>query len=160
VGIKSYSARKGKPARARLRLDSLEVRTVPAGELTATLSLVDSVLRIEGTPGDDQIHVRHENGAIRVDGINITLTGDDSPIVVPSVAGSRVVRIEVAALQGNDVVQMHDTLLAGESPVPMQIDGGADNDVAIGGLGDDTIFGGLGDDNLTGGGGQDLIYGG
>ena len=148
VGTKSKSARKRNPARARLRLDSLEARTVPAGSLTATLSLVDSVLRIEGTPGDDPIHVRHENGAIRVDGINITLTGDDFPQIVPSVARSRVVGIELAAMDGNDLVQMHNTLLAGESPVPMQIDGGAGNDAVIAGLGDDTIVGGPSSDSV------------
>src|SRR5687768_3923365 len=152
--------RKCKSGGRRLRLDSLEPRVVPAGELTATLSLVDSVLRIEGTPGDDQIHVRHENGTIRVDGVHITLTGDDFPTTAPSVARGRVVRIEVNALAGNDAVQMHDTPLAGEAAVPMLVDGGAGNDALASGLADDTLVGGIGDDSLTGRGGNDIAYGG
>jgi Ca2+-binding RTX toxin-like protein len=158
VGTKS--PRKRKVAGRRLRLDSLEPRAVPAGELTATLSLVDGVLRIEGTPGDDQIHVRHDNGTIRVDGINITLTGDDSPTTAPSVARGRVARIEVQSLDGHDVVEMHDTPLPGEVAVPMVIDGGAGNDAIAGGQANDTLIGGLGDDSLAGRGGHDTAFGG
>ena len=155
-GTKTKTIRNRKPAQTRLGLHAIEDRALMAATLTASLSLADNILRIEGTEAGDQIHVRHENGTLRIDGINISVTGNGTTTAVASVARASVVYIEVEALGGDDRVQMYD---AGQGPVSILIYGGAGNDTLIGGSGNDGIVGGLGDDNLSGMGGDDELRG-
>jgi len=151
--------RNGGTKQRQLSLETLSDRTLMAASLTASLNVADGVLRVEGTYGDDRIHVRHSDGAVRVDGITISMINGATTTSVTAIPRSLVSKIEVAALDGNDVVQMHDNPWFFEAPVPIVIHGGRGNDTLIGGKGSDTIFGESGVDSILGGNGNDIIYG-
>jgi Ca2+-binding RTX toxin-like protein len=145
--------------RPRLAIQELELRSLMAATLTASLNVADGVLRVEGTDAADQIHVRHSGGTVRIDGIQIAVI--DGAITTPAatVARDQITTIVVVALDGDDLVRMHDTLMAGEAPIPMAIHGDSGNDTLIGGDGADTISGGSGVDSILGGAGEDALYG-
>src|SRR4051812_17242206 len=63
----------GKPSR-RLGVETLEGRELMAAGVTA--SLAGGVLRVEGTPGADQIRVTQLNGQIAVEGVTIEVAGE------------------------------------------------------------------------------------
>jgi hypothetical protein len=94
-----------------------------------------------------------------VAGIRIQLEGTTE--TVPSVQASRVSRVEVFALGGNDTVhlggqdKLDPPLLVGAS-----VEGGDGDDTLFGGSGNDTLAGGLGQDVLSGKAGDDTIDGG
>src|SRR5262249_41238981 len=157
---KTSSARRrpARPAR-HLSLESLGDRTLMAASLTASLNTADGVLHVEGTYGNDQIHIRHGIGALTIDRVKISVTDGANTTQAASVPWNRVTRIEVAALDGDDLVQMHDVVRATEPPIPMVVHGASGNDTLIGGLGSDTIFGESGEDSILGGGGGDFLYG-
>ena len=98
-------------------------------------------------------------GAVRIDGITIAVTDGETTTSLASVARGQITRVAVAALGGNDLVRMHDTLQAGESAIPMEIHGGTGNDTLMGGQGADSIFGESGADSILGGSGNDSLYG-
>src|SRR5262245_11796901 len=89
-----------KKHRYRPRLDVLESRHLPAASLTAALT--GDILRIEGTEAADNITVRQANGLISVANVRILVDGQ----AVPAVDATRVKRVDVFALGGNDSVSL------------------------------------------------------
>lgn len=89
----------------RLRLDTLENRLAPA---TATLDMADRVLRITGTDGPDTIQVRHANGQVSIDNLQITVVDVDIVGTFDSVAAADVSAVDVKALAGNDAIFVED----------------------------------------------------
>jgi hypothetical protein len=88
--------------RARLGIEALESRELMASSLTANLT--GGVLRVEGTPGADQIRVLQANNQLQLQGVTIQV-GQASQASVPT---SSVNRIEIAPLGGNDAVWLGD----------------------------------------------------
>ena len=99
-----------------------------------------------GTPGDDQIGLALNNGAVAA----FTPGGD----VVDS---ANVENLDVNGRLGNDTV-VGQNGIAGLTH--LTIDGGAGDDTLDGGDGDDTILGGAGNDTLDGNRGADTEFGG
>jgi uncharacterized delta-60 repeat protein len=101
--------------------------------------------------------------------ISLSIRGRDGRLVVrcddyaQSFAPSKVKRIAIFALAGNDIITVGDGVRgtyvdAGDGADT--IHGGRLNDVLLGGNGDDKIYGNDGDDKLLGGGGNDYCLGG
>lgn len=149
----------------RPTLEGLEDRQL----LAASASLLPGgVLRVTGTNAADTIVVRQVNNQISVDGARGAF-----PV-------SRVSRVEVNALGGDDRVFLNSEAVRGQQPLARpavvwggagndQVSGGAaggqfqgndGNDVIYGGNAADVIFGQAGDDKLYGLGGADRLYGG
>lgn len=134
----------------RLKLDTLENRLAPASQLTATLDLTDHVLRIEGTDQTDNIQVRHANGRVSIDGINIRVVDIDLIGDFESVTDADVAAVDVKALDGDDLVRVED-LADGTS---LTIHAGLGSDQT--GINEGTAWGPL---TFDGGGGYtDYLY--
>src|SRR5262245_43681013 len=146
------------PAKSSLRMESLDDRLLMAGYLTASINMTDGILHVEGTYGNDQIHIRHGIGALTIDRVKISVTDGANTTLAASVPWNRVTRIEVAALDGDDLVQMHDVVRVTEPPVPMVIHGATGNDTLIGGLASDTILGETSEESILGGGGTNFLF--
>ncbi|MCX7702011.1 MAG: hypothetical protein N2039_14135, partial [Gemmataceae bacterium] len=166
--FKRHSVRSGERKQTtRLELQSLEGREVPASLFTP-----DGHLQITGTEGDDNIRIRVEGDRLQV------MFGDRfDPIqrsgrLYDALIVSRVRRITINGLGGNDWID------ATNSPLGVTINGGAGDDrifgsnfvdridvgagtsnIAFGMDGNDTIFGGSGRDTLYGGRGNDVLFG-
>lgn len=155
-------------AKRTLAFESLERRELMAANLMATFDGAN--LRIEGTEAADQIVVRQVNNQLSIDHVTIR----EGATAVRAIASSRVGRIEIDALGGDDVIRLNSENTRGQQPITISatIRGGAGNDSIIGGLGSDTIFGQLGNDTIMtggasdtsfnladGGGGNDQLYG-
>ncbi len=110
----------------RLALETLESRTLPAGQLTATLDLTHNLLRIEGTDGHDLIFLRHENGRLSLDGTPILVIDGDLVGTFDSVPDEQVASVVIDALDGGDAIEI-DGLAAGTA---LSINAGAGSDVA------------------------------
>lgn len=117
------------------------------------VTLVQGVLTITGTDGDDDIKVNPGGGASE---IKVMLNGEQTTWVGAT-------SIVVYANAGDDRVQ-----IAGGVTLPVIAFGGDGNDrlkagggpsILVGGDGDDTLLGGAGRDVLIGGRGADLIGG-
>jgi Ca2+-binding RTX toxin-like protein len=132
-------------ARARLGLEALDDRCVPA----CTVTLVGGVLDIEGTAAGDAARVYEFGGHVIVEHQS---AGD--PNVSRSVwnGGPGVRGIRFRGFAGDDCFQ-NDTAL------PSEAHGGAGNDTLTGGRAADDLYGGHGDDFLSGGDGEDYLYG-
>ena len=124
-------------------------------------SLAKGVLRVNGTPADNAIHVSKSGNSIvvSVDG------------VTQNFKAGAVKSIRVIAGDGNDSVMIGPTIASRINGGPGDdqltggkasdsIDGGDGNDTINGRGGDDTLIGGAGDDNLEGLAGNDSITGG
>ena len=124
-------------------VEQLEARRL----LAATL--VNGVLTVVGTAGDDNITVSY-----RADTkwFNVGVNGQGT-----SFGHAHVDRIIIFGLAGNDMISASH--VAGFKPGVI-IKGGDGNDLIHGESGNDTILGGLGDDFLSGEAGNDLIKGG
>jgi uncharacterized protein YkwD len=120
--------------RARLGAELLEAR-----DCTATASLYNGVLTVQGTDGPDRIRVTREGDWIGAAG--------------QWFATHTVGRLVITAGGGNDIVRDE----SGRSAV---IYGGVGNDRIYAGGGHDTIFGGHGNDTISGERGADVIWGG
>ncbi|MGI9331634.1 MAG: LamG-like jellyroll fold domain-containing protein, partial [Gammaproteobacteria bacterium] len=99
---------------------------------------------IEGTAGNDDIHITQDGNTLLFEVNN----------VVRSVDSVRLDEITVFGLGGNDRIE------TGEVTRAMTLRGGAGNDTLIGGAGSDRLFGQRGDDVLAGRGGDDFLNGG
>jgi Ca2+-binding RTX toxin-like protein len=110
-----------------------------------SVSLAKSVLTITGTNKADTIYVQPMNGQLEV---------EFNGIVLKRVAMSKVKRVVISGLKGDDSIGA--TLPAN---MRAEIDGGRGNDVISGGEGNDAIYGGDGDDLIHGNGGDDMLYG-
>jgi hypothetical protein len=106
----------------RMLLESLETRSLLAADVTAILT--DGVLRIEGTPGNDQIVVRQVGNSVQVDGVKVT-GADGSPVDAP-VVGIGSVRVD--ALDGNDLIW-----ITGDWNIDVDVRGGAGADLLLAG---------------------------
>ena len=132
--------------RRRLLFESLDQRVVLDAAVSATL--VDGVMAINGTDGDDIILVRRAKEAYRVDGTELSF-----PV-------NAVDSIWVDAQAGNDRVDLREV----DAVVSTEILGGAGDDTLIGSAGDDVLRGGPGNDQLEGGwdaqggGGDPALY--
>jgi Ca2+-binding RTX toxin-like protein len=106
---------------------------------------VDTVT-INGTAGNDVIHVVNNNGVVTVTGLSetVTITGFE--------ANDQLV---INGLGGDDVIEA-----SGLTGMQLVANGGDGNDVLIAGRGGSTLNGGNGDDILIGGTGQDVLDGG
>lgn len=126
---------------ARLRLETLEEREVPAIFLDGT------VLKVHGTAGADQIQV----GSPVAGQVSITIvnTGESW---TGSTSGLSELRIR--GLGGNDVVSIGTAL-----PFLTRVLGDQGNDRISGGSGQDKLYGGDGDDVLRGREDDDVLYG-
>ncbi|HEV8604299.1 MAG TPA: calcium-binding protein [Tepidisphaeraceae bacterium] len=130
-------------------LEQLETRRL----MSATL--VDGVLKIVGTPGNDRISVcvspddpKHIRLYVEAHSLN--------DFVAFKV--SAVKRVEMYGLAGNDglnVMNDEDHLF----PVAVFIKGGRGDDNLGGASHDDTLYGGDGNDIVGGAGGNDRVYG-
>ena len=100
-------------------------------------------LVINGTPGDDIIHISPSGSGIRV-----TINGIANNYAVTG-------RIIVYAFAGNDDVQV-----AGSIANEAWLYGDTGNDKLNLGNGGGIVFGGTGDDQINGGNGRDILVGG
>jgi hypothetical protein len=141
----------------RLHLESLEERTVldggglgnPLPGFTITAQLTAGVLKVFGTPYDDNITLKQTNGVIRVLGVNGAF---------PAAAVSK---IEVLGLAGKDWIRLDSESVGGQPLTkPSLIKGGDGDDLVFGSYGADQIFGELGNDILHGKSGNDRLDGG
>lgn len=130
--------------RAELKLETLEDRAVPA----ALASLLgDGTLSITGDSENDSIVVRQIDGQISIDGSTIDVGGTPEA----SVSAGLVARIEVAALDGNDFVDLDSGAVAGQQPLLVAA-------VVDGGLGEDELRGLAGFHQLKGSVGNDILH--
>jgi Ca2+-binding RTX toxin-like protein len=116
-----------------------------------------------GTAGDAQVDTVILNATNGDDVVVVTGSGLDTQVIglAVTVAISGVEpnadQLQINALAGDDVV---DAGVLANNSIRLTVDGGADDDVAIGGAGADTLLGGAGDDVLLGGDGIDVLDGG
>jgi len=128
--------------------EAMEVRQVPAANITASLN--GGVLRIEGTDRNDTICVLQND-----------VTGNVWVGSVPggqnygSFTGSKVNRIEIMGLGGDDRIDLRGTNRAHPVKVPTKVWGDRATEQASDG--NDRIFGGNGSDQIRSGGGNDWI---
>jgi Ca2+-binding RTX toxin-like protein len=163
------------PLHKRVSFEALEARKL------LSVSIVDGVLRIIGTPSNDVIEVKYDpasdrlnaaivvkfNGAetywnqaafqgIYIDGgnghDNIGFNENDGKVGRPTT---------LIGGAGNDTIEgsaARDTIYGG--PGHDIIDGKGQADRIFGEAGNDTIYGGTGSDRIDGGNNNDVIYGG
>ena len=155
---------------------SLEDRKMLAGVAsavaTATLDPITSVLRIEGTTGDDQVFVSTPNDTE----VRVTVNGQFQSFLQTSVtqiefhgfAGNDTFNGDLSSIDviasggaGNDTLRggAGEDILRGDNGDDL-VSGGADDDTLIGGDGNDVLIGEAGNDTLIGGFGNDLLAGG
>ncbi len=113
---------------------------------------VESLLRIDGTDSDDNIHVYPAGDRA----VRVNINGEDT-------IHEDVERIEIYAGAGDDTVLFDPGV-----NIPTKIRGAKGNDILkggdafnaiYGGVGDDILYGGAKKDQLSGGNGADLIFG-
>lgn len=133
-------------------LENLEERKL----LTASATLANGVLAVQGTEFSDAIHVTN-NGVVTV-----SIQNNETGLgMIKSFPSASVNRLRIYANSGNDLVY-------NQTDLPDYIEGGTGNDYIIGGrqrsiidggTGNDTIAGSEGDDVIRGGAGHDVIGG-
>jgi Ca2+-binding RTX toxin-like protein len=149
--------------------DDIGTTTDTANVMVTGAGLVDGVLYVAGTSGDDWVQIGQTcNGKVKV---YASFLPDRCH--VRTFNAKEIERIEIYLGDGNDHAHIatnialpvlidggagNDCLNAGRGPTIMI--GGEGNDHLVGGRGNDTIFGGEGKDRIYGGSGKDLIYGG
>lgn len=127
--------------------------------LAADIRVVDGVLEVEGTEGNDRITIE-EIDANRVR-VNVKDANGTELTDTRIIAKSEFHLIRVEALGGGDEVLNYTTtadVINGGSGFDY-IYAGQGNSVVNGGMHDDTIFGAAGDDVLHGNEGNDMLYG-
>ena len=120
------------------------------GPSTATMELVDGVLRVFGTKNADNIRVY--NDATNTDRFVVNLNG-----VRKSFPFHAVSRLYIYGYSGDDTVAVVEKY--GKFTVRSRIWGGAGSDVIMSGGARDTLFGDAGDDSLNGGNNDDQLAG-
>jgi Ca2+-binding RTX toxin-like protein len=128
----------------QLAIEPLEHRRVLTAGLQ--LSVVDQVLSINGTAGDDLVVIRQQGGELSV------MLASAEGILSTSLPAGSVRAIRFDALAGNDT-------FVNASALPAIVDGGPGNDSLRGGRGPDVILGGDGNDLLVGDAGDDVLDG-
>jgi Ca2+-binding RTX toxin-like protein len=121
---------------------------------------------IEGSEGNDDIHVKRRMVEGHEDGVIIESRDDKGDLESYTLSAEEVKRgggITIDAGKGNDTIFVDDNvhtdfgLYGGIGDDT--IHGGAGNDTIIGGEGNDTIHGGAGNDYIMGNEGKDKLYG-
>jgi Ca2+-binding RTX toxin-like protein len=112
--------------------------------LDSGVDVINSVLIVIGTSGDNNILVEPDGGNIKV-----IVDGEDT-----SYPDDRFHSIRIDGAGGNDTIKIQNLDL------PATLKGGAGNDVIYGSNGADRINGGDGNDWISGGAGNDTLYGG
>src|SRR5262245_22474854 len=133
------------PLESRMLLASSDGLSPIPGEnaILNSFTLENSVLAVEGTAADDLIVLRpNTNGRVL-----ITVNGFQQSF-------SGVSRVVVNGQLGNDVVRVRDTFTK-----PVELHGGAGDDVLEAGPRADLLFGEGGDDILRGLAGNDVLVG-
>jgi len=141
---RSPRRRKAANVQRRALLENLEARRM------LSVSVLKGTLVINGTSGNDTISVSVDpvgRGRLRVS-VNGLLSGVDA---------ASLRRINISALEGNDLVLIDQT--QGAITLPVNIAGGSGNDTLIGGSGADVLQGGRGNDVIQGGAGADDLEG-
>ncbi|HYV36291.1 MAG TPA: Ig-like domain-containing protein [Gemmataceae bacterium] len=153
------------PAGNQLGQFTFTVRATDGGGLhedrtvtVTTLGVVDGVLIVVGTDGDDVIKVKPADGD--PDKITVRINELDydfklKPANNPANPYTDVSRIQVFGLGGSDKIIVDDAL-----SINAELHGGAGNDIIQGGSGNDVLFGDGGNDELQGGAGNDVLIGG
>jgi Ca2+-binding RTX toxin-like protein len=163
-----------------LYLRALESRDPPSA------TVVDGVLRIEGTAGHDTVTVRYLGAFELAEVTSSTRIKGTTRTEVQYFAAPEIWRIEFRGYGGNDsflnefVLPFGGTVFAdggsgndrlqtvspfGASRLkpadsfPVELEGGPGDDRLIGGVGPDQLGGGPGDDVLHGFGGDDFLHG-
>ncbi|MFM7059501.1 MAG: C2 family cysteine protease [Planctomycetota bacterium] len=131
--------------------EAMEVRQVLAANITATLS--GGVLRIEGTDKNDKICVMQSDGDSR----NVSVGAVPGGCEYGTFSGSRVNRIEILGLGGDDRIDLRGTKGTNTHGVKVSTKIWGDRAKEQASDGKDQIFGGNGDDQIFGGGGADWI---
>src|SRR5688500_7360833 len=108
------------------------------------ITLVDGLLTVDGTAGNDTISLTSRGGTLTV------RNGAERA----DVALADVDEVVVNALAGNDRITLGSRL-----DLPATIEAGDGADRVTGGAGDDLITGGAGNDRIAGGGGDDDLFG-
>ncbi len=141
-----------KPPRARLVLEALDERVLPAVSASfsaATVAGFHGVLTVMGDAQDNNITVsRNAAGSIVVnaDGNVVTVQGG-----TPTVANTQL--IQIFGQDGNDTLNAG----FGDDFIQIQMFGQGGNDTLNGGDGRDFLDGGAGNDALFGGAGDDRL---
>src|SRR5688500_18811103 len=127
-------------------------------------TLVDGVLTVEGTPGDDRIELGTRQSVVTNAVVpvtpNVTIVLESYIVVrVNDVTGLQFDATQgrqsiVRAGDGNDVVTTIPGILG------TSVEGRGGDDAITGGTGGDTLDGGLGNDLLAGGTVDDVLRGG
>lgn len=123
-------------------LDQLERRTLFAGGVMSTTA--PGTLLIDGTESADVLSLRYRGPRLQV-----RLNG-----ALQNFVAREVQRIEIQALDGNDIVDWSSIA------IPTYINAGLGNDLVYGGSGNDSLTGAAGKDTLYGNGGNDRVNGG
>jgi hypothetical protein len=121
------------------------------GRQMLSVSVAHGALIVNGTSGDDTITISRDpvtKGMYR-----ISVNG-----LLNSVDGVGLKRINVSALEGNDLILIDPT--QGAISLPTNVAGGSGNDTMTGGSGPDLLQGGRGNDVIRGAGGADGLEGG
>jgi Ca2+-binding RTX toxin-like protein len=116
--------------------------------------VVDGVLTITGTTGNDEITVSVDpDDTPGGDDIIVTLNGVDEDF---DLAG--ITRVVIIAREGQDII---DCSIETPAPllVPVSIDAGTGNDIVRCGPNNDTVDAGAGNDSVWGNNGRDKIFG-
>jgi Ca2+-binding RTX toxin-like protein len=108
---------------------------------------VDQIV-VEGTDGNDVVHVAGDVSGVAVTGLAAAIS---------ILHAEPTDKLRVDGRDGDDAIEAANLTA---DALSLTIDGGDGDDVLVGGHGDDTIFGGAGDDVLTGGPGLDTLDGG
>ena len=128
------------------------------GRRLLTAALVDGVLTVNGTAGNDVLTL-----AQTADGKVKVVTGEKKKAVTQTFDAALVTKVVIAAGRGNDRVT------AATLKMPMSVNAGDGNDrveagmaadVVLGGAGNDTLLGAAGNDTLNGEAGNDALDGG
>jgi Ca2+-binding RTX toxin-like protein len=131
-------------SKARLNVERLEDRQVPAGAIL----LSSGVVTIDGTSGADVAHVVQHGNRIVID-----LTTPDGAAVVRTFKRGQVRRVIFQGGDGNDT-------FINRSTVKATAVGGVGSDFFVAGKSGDILIGGSGDNMLIGGSGHDRLVGG
>jgi Ca2+-binding RTX toxin-like protein len=139
--------------------DDMGSVTETANVMVTGAGVIDGVLYIAGTSGDDVVQIDKTcNGKIKV---HASFLPDRSH--VRTFNAKEIERIEICLGDGNDHAYISDNI-----KLPVLMDGGAGNDhlhagrgptMMMGGEGNDKLVGSRADDRIYGGAGKDLIMG-
>lgn len=142
-------------------MELMEERQLMAGDI----NLIDGVLRIDGTDGDDQVVVQQYNRLqwgsgrrlLRIPMIRATVNDVTERFPVGDVN-----ELQVVLGDGDDVFTNNTnkpSMVWGEGDDDT-LRGGSNVDQLFGGPGNDNLYGRAGDDDLRGGSGRDGLFGG